>query len=139
MKLYALTLLALTASFGLGAQSIKAEDLEKLCTSSAESDKQACVLIMKVYLDGFAEGVSKGVLDTYKYDSEVLALVKDIKMKDAAPRINKVIASATCIQRTSVADMMATYLDYVRRNPESRQGNYRNAMTRAIITKYCAK
>jgi hypothetical protein len=139
MKCHTVAVLTLFTSFGVGAQSIKAEDLERLCTSTAEAERQSCSLIVKIYMDGFLEGVAKGVLDTYKYDADVLALVKDVKIKDAVPRVNKVVAAATCIQRVSVVDMTETYVDYVRRNPASKPGNYRNAMTRAIVAKYCDK
>ena len=90
-------------------------------------------------MDGFIEGVAKGVLDTYRFDPQVLALVKDIKMKDAAPRINKVVESAICIQRVSVTEMTDAYIEYVRANPSIRQEHYRMAMTRTMVSKYCGK
>lgn len=37
-------------------------------------------------------------------------------MKDMAPRINKVVKLATCIQRVSVAEMANTY-EFVRKKP----------------------
>ena len=127
------------ASVAANSQSIKAEDLEKLCTAKAESERLSCSLVVKVYMDGFIEGVAKGVLDTYKFDPQVLALVKDLKMKDAAPRINKVVEAATCIQRVSVMEMTDAFIEYVRANPAIRQEHYRKAMTRTIVSKYCGK
>lgn len=139
MKRTVIGLLVIVAAGGLCAQTIKAEDLEKLCTSAQDSDRTACLLITKVYMDGFLEGVGKGVLDTYRYDPQVFALVKDVKMKDSLPQITQVIDSATCIQKVSVSEMAATYVDYVRGNPALRQGHYRKAMTLAIVAKYCGK
>ena len=137
MKSQVLAVLMVCASAGAYAQTIKAEDLEKLCTAKAESDRLSCSLIVKVYMDAFIEGVAKGVLDTYKFDPQLLALVGDTKMKDAIPRINRVVESATCIQHESVTEMTASYVDYVRANPAIRQEHYRKAMTRAIVSKYC--
>jgi hypothetical protein len=121
------------------SQTIKAGDLEKLCTAKDESDRLSCSLIVKVYMDGFIEGVAKGVLDTYKYDAQVLALVKDTQMKDMAPRIGKVVESATCIHRVSVEGMTDAFLQHVRANPSLREEHYRKALTRAILAKYCGK
>lgn len=90
-------------------------------------------------MDGFIEGIGKGVLDTYKYDPQVLALVKDNKAKDVVPRVNKVVEAATCIQHVSVADMTNTFIEFIRRNPSVRQDHYRKAMTRAIMSTYCEK
>ncbi|MDI1338172.1 hypothetical protein [Polaromonas sp.] len=126
-------------STGLPAQTIKAEDLEKICTANAEPDRLSCALIVKVYMDGFIEGVGKGVIDTYKYDPQILALVKDLKMTDMAPRLTKVVELATCIQRLSVSEMTSAYVDFMRRTPSLKQENYRKAMTRAIIATYCQK
>lgn len=123
----------------LSAQTIKAEDLEKICTATADSDRMSCALIVKVYMDGFIEGVGKGVVDTYKYDPQVLALVQDVKMKDMAPRLTKVVELATCIQRLSVGEMTNAYVDFMRKTPSMKQENYRKAMTRAIIATYCQK
>lgn len=139
MKSQFLPILFICASSFAHAQAIKAGDLEKICTSKAEPDRMSCALIVKVYMDGFIEGVAKGVLDTYKLDPEVLATVKDIKMKDAEPRIGKVVEAATCIQRVSVTDMTDSYIEYVRANPAIRTEHYRKAMTRTIMSKYCAK
>ena len=139
MKSPVLAIFLICASSLTHSQAIKAEDLEKLCTAKAEAERVSCALIVKVYMDGFIEGVAKGVLDTYKFDPQVLAIVKDIKMKDAAPRIGKVVESATCIQRVSVTEMTDSYIEYVRANPVIRQEHYRKAMTRTIMAKYCAK
>jgi hypothetical protein len=139
MKSQVLAIFLLCASTFAYSQAIKAEDLEKLCTSKAEPERMSCGLIVKVYMDGFIEGVAKGVLDTYKLDPQVMALVKDIKMKDAAPRIGKVVEAATCIQRVSVTEMTDSYIEYVRANPAIRPEHYRKAMTRTIVSKYCSK
>ena len=111
---------------GVSAQSITAGDLEKLCSSNESSDQSACMLITKVYMDGFLEGVGKGVLDTYRYDPLVFALVKDMNMKDSLPRVKKVVDSASCVQKTSVADMSKAYLDFVKSNPNLRSDHYKN-------------
>ncbi|MBD9359050.1 hypothetical protein [Methylomonas fluvii] len=137
MKHLVLTFICIFFSASLFAQSVKAEDLEKLCTASSEAERTSCLLIVKVYMDGFIEGVGKGATDTYKYDPQISALVKDVKMKDMAPRVNKVIELATCIQRVSVKDMADTYVEFVRRNPSIRDKHYREAMTRSILTSYC--
>lgn len=139
MKQILLTFLWAFFSTTLYAQTITSEDLEKLCTASTDSERASCLLIVKVYTDGFIEGVGKGAIDTYKYDPQVLALVKDVKMKDMAPRINKVVELATCIQRVSVAEMVNTYIEFVRKNPSIRQKHYREAMTRAIVATYCQR
>jgi hypothetical protein len=139
MKAQLLAVLLICTSSFAHSQAIKAEDLEKLCIAKAEPERMSCALIVKVYMDGFIEGVAKGVLDTYKFDPEVLAIVKDLKMKDAAPRIGKVVGAATCIQRVSVTEMTDSYLEYVRANPAIRQEHYRKAMTRTIVSKYCGK
>ena len=139
MKSQVLTIFLICGSAIAHSQAIKAEDLEKLCTAKAEPDRLSCALVVKVYMDGFIEGVAKGVLDTYKLDPQVLATVKDIKMKDAAPRIGKVVEAATCIQRVSVAEMTESYIEYIRENPTIRPEHYRKAMTRTIMSKYCGK
>lgn len=140
MKKLFLTFVCAFFSTSLYAQTIKAEDLETLCTASADSEAYAsCVLIVKIYMDGFIEGVGKGVIDTYKYDPQVLASVKDVKMKDMAPRINKVVEHATCVQRVSVAEMVTAYVAFVRKNPSIRPKHYREAMTRAIVATYCQR
>ena len=139
MKSQVLAISLLCATTLAYSQSTKAEDLEKLCTSKTEPERMSCALIVKVYMDGFIEGVSKGVLDTYKLDPQVLAIVKDVKMKDAAPLIGKVVEAATCIQRVSVNEMTDSYIEYVRTNPAIRPEHYRKAMTRTIVSKYCGK
>ncbi|MDO9113246.1 MAG: hypothetical protein Q7U63_05555 [Polaromonas sp.] len=139
MKHRIAALFCMLFSAGLLAQTIKAEDLEKICTGSADSDRMSCALIVKVYMDGFIEGVGKGVIDTYKYDPQVLALVQDVKMKEMAPRLAKVVELSTCIQRLSVSDMTNAYVDYMRKTPAMKQENYRKAMTRAIVATYCQK
>ena len=139
MKRTLLAFFCIFFSTSLFAQTIRAEDLEKLCTASTESEHASCLLIVKVYMDGFIEGVGKGAIDTYKYDPQVLALVRDVKMKDMTPRINKVVELATCIQRVSVTEMVNTYIEFVRKNPSIRQKHYREAMTRAIVASYCQR
>lgn len=121
------------------ARWLKAEDLERLCASKLDSERTVCVFIINAYVDGFVEGVAKGVFGTYKYDEQVLNLVKGVKARDMAPRVKKVIEVSTCMQSVSVADMTETFLDYVRRTPSSRTENYRYAMTSAIISKYCSR
>jgi len=139
MKYALLTLFFIFFATSISAQTIKGEDLEKLCTASSDQERASCLLIVKVYMDGFIEGVGKGAIDTYKYDPQVLALVKDVKMKDMAPRINKVVELATCIQRVSVSEMSDAYVKFVRKNPSMRQKHYREAMTRTIVTTYCQR
>ena len=130
-----LTLLATS----VGAQSITAGDLEKLCSSNDNSDRSACMLITKVYMDGFLEGVGKGVIDTYRYDPLVFALVKDMNMKDSLPRVTKVVDSASCIQKVSVSEMSKAFLEFVKSNPNLRSEHYKKSMTLAIVSKYCNK
>jgi hypothetical protein len=139
MKQTILAFFCILFSTSLLAQTIKAEDLEKVCTATTESERSSCVLIVKAYMDGFIEGVGKGAIDTYKYDPQILALVRDVKMKDMAPRVNKVVELATCIQRVSVAEMINAYTEFVSKNPSIRQKNYREAMTRAIVATYCQR
>jgi hypothetical protein len=139
MKISSTALVLFVASFSASAQSVKAGDLEKLCLSSDESERTTCLFITKAYMDGWIEGVGKGVIGTYKYDPVVLAVVKDEKMVDSLPRITKVMKSSTCIQQVSVTEMMESFTTYVRRNPASRAEHYRKAMTRAIVEKYCDK
>lgn len=129
----------LLSTNGLGAQTIRTIDLEDLCTSTDEAKNTACNLIVKVYADGFLEGVGKGVLDTYKYDPLVFKTVKDIKMIDSLPRIIRVVETASCIKKVSVNELVATYLSYVRKNPNLRPEHYKKAMTLAIIEKYCQR
>ena len=125
------------AALNAQSQSIKAGDLERLCTGKVESDRLSCVLIVKVYMDGFIEGVAKGALDAYQYDPQVLALVKDTPMKDMAPRLYKVVEAATCIQRVSVEALTDAYVQHMRANPSLREEHYRKALTRTIQAKYC--
>ena len=88
---------------------------------------------------GVLQTFPKGVLDTYKYDQQVLALVKDAKMSDMVPRVNKVMEVSTCIQRVSVDEMARAFVEYVQQNPNLREETYRKAMTKAIVSKYCRK
>lgn len=139
MKPIVFFLMLWCASIALHARTIKAIDLERLCISNAEGDRLSCVLVVKAYMDGFLEGVAKGVLDTYKYDQQVLALVKDAKMSDMVPRVNKVMEVSTCIQRVSVDEMARAFVECVQQNPNLREETYRKAMTKAIVSKYCRK
>ncbi|MEH0168674.1 hypothetical protein [Roseateles microcysteis] len=129
----------LAAPIGAAAQTLQAEDLERLCTSGDKADRLSCNLIVKVYLDGFIEGVAKGALDTYKFDPQVRTSVERVQMKDMAPRVSKVIESSTCIQRVSVSEMAGAFVEHVQANPSLRKEHYRKAMTRTIASKFCAK
>ena len=132
-----LVLLVFFISVDARAQSFTAQNLEDLCASKSDSDRMSCLLVVKGYMDGFIEGVGKGVLDTYGYDEQVRGLFKDVKMADMAPRIKMTAEYSTCIQRVSVAEMADTFVEFVRRNPSVRPQSYRQAMTRSIVWKYC--
>ena len=127
------------SSVAVSAQPITAGDLEKLCSSSESNDRAACMLITKVYMDGFLEGVGKGVIDTYRSDPLVFALVKDMNMRDSLPRVTKVVDSASCIQKVSVSEMSKAFLEYVKSNSNLRLEHYKKSMTLAIVSKFCNK
>lgn len=135
----ALFAILLSTTAASRAQSISGGDLANLCSSAAETERTACLLIVKAFMDGFIEGVGKGVVDTYKHDAEVASMVGGVPMKDMAPRINAVAAKSTCIQRVTVAEMAATVTSYITANPGARKDNYRTAITRAIVSAYCPK
>ena len=118
---------------------LKASDLETLCLSTSESERLVCLLVVRAFMDGFIEGVGKGVCGTYQYDPQVFELVKDVKAKDFAPRSKKVIDMSTCGQRVTSEMMANTYTTYIRNNPQMRSGDYRPAMYRALTEKHCAK
>jgi hypothetical protein len=139
MKPHLLFVLMMCAIASAKSQSITAGDLERLCNAKGESDRLSCSLIVKVYMDGFIEGIAKGVLDTYKFDLQILALVKDTQMKDMAPRVNRVVEAATCVQRVSVMEMTDAFVQHLKTNPSLRQEHYRKALTRAILANYCGK
>lgn len=65
--------------------------------------------------------------------------LRDVPMKDMAPRVNKVAQASTCIQRVSVGQMKSTFVEFVRANPTMKEKSYREALTRAIVSKYCNK
>lgn len=119
--------------------SLKAGDLERICTSPAEDDRAVCSLIVKAYKDGFIEGVANGVMGTYRYDPDIFATVKNVKSKDFAPRFNKVVAQSTCIQNVQVDDLTKVFSAYVKLNPSVQAGPYRTAMFRMIEATYCKK
>ncbi len=90
-------------------------------------------------MDGFIEGVGKGVMGVYAYDSKVLSTVAETPVKEMVPRIQQVADKATCIQRVSVADLAATFVKHVRAEPSLAGKSYREALTRTIVSNYCQK
>lgn len=120
------------------AQSIRAEDLRTQCAAQGMSEARAtCALIIKVFMDGFIEGVGKGVLGVYTYDSEVRAAVESIPMKEMAPRISLVGERATCLKNVSVQALTAAFVEKMRTEPALREEPYREALTRTIVSQYC--
>lgn len=119
--------------------SLRAGDLEKICTSSSEDNRQVCSLIIKAYKDGFIEGIANGVMGAYRYDPEILVTVKNVKAKEFAPRFNKVVAQSTCIQNAQVDDLAKAFSAYVKLNPSLQSGPYRTAMFRMIESTFCKK
>lgn len=119
--------------------SLRAGDLERICTSPSEDDRAVCSLIVKAYKDGFIEGIANGVMGTYRYDPDIFATVKNIKAKDFSPRFNKVVAQSTCIQNVQVDDLTKAFSAYVKLNPSVQAGPYRTAMFRMIEATYCKK
>lgn len=126
-------------SFGAHAQSISALDLAKLCSGSDNSERLTCNLIFKTYMDGFVEGVGKGVHDTYQYDEKVFAIIKNEKISDISKRIKNVSDQSICIQKISVAEMANTFVEYLLKNPEMQNSNYKKVITKSIIATYCRK
>ncbi len=139
MKRTTIALFLALSSTGLHANVLKASDLETLCLSSSEAERTVCMLVMRAFMDGFIEGVGKGVIGTYQYDPQVYELVKDVKVKDFAPRSKKTIDMSTCGQRVTSAMMADTYTTYIREHPKMRPGDYRPAMYRALTEKHCTK
>lgn len=70
----------------VSAQAITAGEFENLCISKNDSDRTAYSLIVQAYMHWFIEGVGKGLVNTYDYDPQVLALVRDVPMRDIATR-----------------------------------------------------
>ncbi|MFA5633030.1 MAG: hypothetical protein WC997_16100 [Porticoccaceae bacterium] len=140
MKIQFLAVCCLLLSAGSYADStLRAGDLEKICTSPVEEDRSICSLIVKAYKDGFIEGVANGAMGTYRHDPQVWEAVKDVKAKDFAPRFNKVIQQSTCIQNVQVDDLTKAFAAYVKQNPSVQSGPYRTAMFRTIEATYCKK
>jgi hypothetical protein len=117
--------------------SLRAGDLAKICVSSSEDDRAICSLIVKAYKDGFIEGIANGAMGAYRYDPDIFAMVKNVKAKDFAPRLNKVVAKSTCIQNVQVDDLIKAFSAYLKLNPSMQAGPYRTAMYRAIEATYC--
>ena len=125
---------------GTAAQSLTAGDLARQCGAGDKTEERAiCILVIKTFMDGFIEGVGKGVMGVYAYDSKVLSTVAETPVKEMAPRIRQVADKATCIQRVSVADLAATFVKHVRAEPSLAARSYREALTRTIVSNYCPK
>ncbi len=139
MKRAIITLILALSSAGLHASVLKAADLEALCKSNAEAERAVCLFVMRAFMDGFIEGVGKGVFGTYQHDPQVYALIKDVKAKDFSPRLKRSIDMSTCGQRVTSEMMANTYMTYIRENPRMRLGDYRSAMYRALTEKHCNK
>jgi hypothetical protein len=133
------TLVLALLSTGVHASVLKASDLETLCLSKSEAERAVCLLVMRAFMDGFIEGVGKGVFGVYQHDPQVYELVKDIKAKDFAPRLKQSIDMSTCGQRVTSEMMAGTYTTYIRQHPQMRPGDYRLAMYRALTEKHCTK
>jgi hypothetical protein len=140
MKAQILTICFLLLPIGAYADTtLRAGELEQICASPSVDDRAICSLMVKAYKDGFIEGVANGVMGAYRYDPDIFATVKNIKAKDFAPRLNKVVAQSTCIQNVQVDDLVKTYSAYVKLNPSIQAGPYGIAMFRMIETTYCKK
>ena len=139
MKIAISAFILALSSAGLHANVLKASDLEALCQSSSEAERAACLLVMRAFIDGFIEGVGKGVFGVYQHDPQVYKLVEDVKAKDFAPRVKRTIDLSTCGQRVTSEMMASTYTTYIRHNPQMRPGDYRPAMYRALTEKHCVK
>lgn len=73
------------------AQSLTAWDLATHCSAGdATEAKAVCSLVVKTFMDGFIEGVGKGVMGVYAYDAKVLSAFADAPIKEMAPRIQQV-------------------------------------------------
>lgn len=125
---------------GAAAQSLTAGDLATHCSAGdATEAKAVCSLVIKTFMDGFIEGVGKGIMGVYAFDSKVLSTVAETPVKEMAPRIQQVADKATCIQRVSVADLAATFVKHVRADLSLAGKSYREALTRTIVSNYCQK
>lgn len=133
------TCLLLLSTVSYADSSLRAGDLEKLCTSTADEERLLCSLIVKAYKDGFVEGVANGAIGTFRHDPKVWAEVKDAKAKDLMPRVNKVVQQSTCIQNVQVDELIKSYSTYVKQNPSMQSAPYRTAMFRTIEATYCKK
>lgn len=132
--------LALSFSGGATAQSITAGALATHCSAAEGTEgKSVCTLIVKAFMDGFLEGVGKGVMGVYTYDPEVSAAFGSRPMKDMAPRIQQVNEKAACIQRVSVGALVDAFVQRVQADPALRGKNYREALTRTVVANYCPK
>jgi hypothetical protein len=121
-------------------ERLTAGDLATHCSAGdATEAKAVCSLVIKTFMDGFIEGVGKGVMGVYAYDSKVLSTVAETPVKEMAPRIQQVADKATCIQRVSVADLAATFVKHVRAEPLLAGKSHREALTRTIVSNYCQK
>jgi hypothetical protein len=126
----------------LEAQSeipLTAGDLEKVCESKDESEYAGCAMITMAFRDGYIEGAGTGVIGAYTHDTKVFKSVKDMKMKEFVPRITSVTQKSTCIQKTTVIEMINAFVAHMRSHPELRTGHYRAAMFRMIQEHYCNK
>ena len=132
--------IALVFTSEAAAQSLTAGDLATHCSAGdATESKAVCSLVIKVFMDGFVEGVGKGVMAVYTYDSKVRSSVADTLGTEMVPRIQQVAEKATCIQRVSVAELVAAFVKYVRANTLLTGKSYSEALTRTIESNYCHK
>lgn len=140
MKIQLLAICCLLVPVGSYADTtLSAGDLEKICASPNEDDRLICSLIIKAFKDGFIEGVASGAIGAYRYDPQIWAAVKDVKSKDFAPRLNKVVGQSACIQNVPVDDLTNAFSAYVKQHPSVQSGPYRTAMFRTIEAIYCKK
>lgn len=121
-------------------QSLVAKELATHCTAADETEAKAvCLLVVKAFMDGFIEGVGKGVLGVYTYDAKVSADVANVPAREMAPRIQQVADRATCLQRVTVGELVAAFVRHLRGDPSLASKNYREALTRTIVANYCQK
>lgn len=138
IRFASLLLFALPAA-AIADDTLTASQLAMICSSSSADDRAVCSLVVKAYKDGFIEGVANGVQGTYRYDPQVLALVKDAKMKDFAPRLAAITRQATCIGSVQVEDLTKEFVKFVREHPALQPQPYRTAMFRTIESTFCGK
>ncbi len=139
MKMLLVLCCLLVTASAYADSTLRAADLQTICTSKSEDDHSICILVVKAYKDGFIEGVANGAMGVYKNDVEVFQAVKDIKAKDFGPRLNKVVSLSTCIQNVQAEDLAKAFSVYVAQNPSVQSGPYRTAMFRTIEATYCKK